>query len=141
MTKTRAYRGLLLACLWASTMSSLTLVFVFEADAFASIAVVCGVLGFFLTAIQAIALETVVEVTYPVSENVSGGIVLGVAVAIYCVQPFVVDALLKQGAAPILWGQFALLAATSLLLTCAFKPAYKRTLYLAKSAAASAPVF
>ena len=80
MDKTKAYRGLMLACAWASALTSLALLRVTSVAFFVPLLLVCGVLGFWLTAIQSVAVETAAEITYPVSESSSTGIIFGVAV-------------------------------------------------------------
>lgn len=127
MTRTHAYRTLMLGCVWTSAAASLALALVTAPGHFWPVAAVCAVLGFCLTAIQAVALEAAVEVTHPIAEAVSGGIILAIAVAIYCSLPFVVSAVLvEHGVQPILWGQCALLAIVSVLLTLTFRPTYRR---------------
>ena len=127
MTRTHAYRTILLGCAWASSIASSVLAVVTVSQNFWPVTTACAVLGFCMTAIQAVALETAVEVTYPVSEGVSGGVILGIAVAVYCTQPFIASSLLAEHGVPtVLWGQCALLALASAVLTFTFWPTYKR---------------
>ncbi len=124
MDATRAYRKLMLACVWAASVSGLALIGVASAANFIPLIGVCSVLGFWLTAIQAVALETAAEITYPMEESTSSGVIFAVAVGVYCVLPFLV---MKAGLRTVLWGQFGLFAATSLLLTKFFRPRYVRS--------------
>lgn len=127
MDKTKAFRELMLACAWAASVFSLLLLKVMVAANFLPLLLVCSALGFWLTAIQSVALETATEISYPAPEATSSGIILGAAVGIYCLFPFLV---LRASARTVLLGQSALFSATSLLLTTAFRPVYRRVEYM-----------
>ena len=91
MDATRRYATLMRVCVWAAAASALALVPVMAASNLLPLLLVCGTLGFVLTAVQAVALETAAQISYPVGESTSSGIVFGLAVAVYCCLPFLVD--------------------------------------------------
>jgi len=124
--RTRAYSALMRLCVWSAAFFSLLLVRVARASNFVPLLLVCSALGFWLTAIQAVALETAAEITYPVSESTSSGLIFGAAVAVYVVLPFLVEAALGVGTRTILGAQTALFTAMGLMLQLGFKPTYKR---------------
>ena len=72
---------------------------------------------------EAVALETAVEITYPVQESTSSGIIFGAAVGIYCLLPFLVISATAQS---VLMVQTAIFASMTLLLATGLRPQYRR---------------
>lgn len=128
LDRTHAYQSLTNACAVGASLSGLALVAVAAPSNFGPLMLVCALLGFWLTAIQAVALETAAEITFPLAESASSGLIFGAAVGVYCTLPFVIDALLDRvGVVAILWAHFAVLAASSVVLAICFRPTYVRT--------------
>ena len=121
MDRTKAFRSLMLACVWAASLSSVALMKAAVPSNFPPLLAACSVLGFWLTAIQAVALETATEISFPTPESTSSGVIFGAAVGVYCALPFLALRLTPRA---VLSAQCALFTAMALLLSVCFRPEF-----------------
>jgi len=127
LDRTHAYRSATLGCIYVACVCSLALALVIEPGDVVSpgLLAACAVLGMALTALQAVALETAAEVTYPMPEATSSGVVLAIATGLYIGLPLLVEAT-KLSLKGLLFASAAVLGGIALLLSVTFRPHYRR---------------
>eukprot|EP00823_Brevimastigomonas_motovehiculus_P003357 TRINITY_DN202_c1_g1_i1.p1 TRINITY_DN202_c1_g1~~TRINITY_DN202_c1_g1_i1.p1 ORF type:complete len:738 (+),score=172.60 TRINITY_DN202_c1_g1_i1:167-2380(+) len=123
LDRTKAYRALSIVLINSTAVSMLGLALSLNTSSFLLVLTMSGVTGFFMSAFVPVCMEAAVEVTYPLTEGMTGGILIAAAnfFGIWFVLAFSI-----MSSQMAIWMFAGLMQLVAIIFLLFFKPQLKR---------------